>query len=603
MAHYDEMEQLTLQQRLSLMTVPQLKDFVVPLGRPTATRKDDLIKEVAVKLLNLTSLKDIYQRLGALDKQAVQEATHHPKGFLNQFQFQAKYGGRLTFQQGRQDHETPTSLGLIFPHTKVLPTDVRALLLMFVPKPILIKAVPVDSLPAHVVIPNDGTLESDEIELQVRETELDACSDLKAVLRLIDAGEIKVGEATARPAKASMKKIHNVLSNGDFYGEDDEPRDDPQGPAGDLVIKPFAWPLLVQAAGLVAKSGSKLQLTDAGRTAFAKPAHQVIDQIWSKWLKTKLLDEFNRVNAIKGQNGRNGLTAVEPRRKVIVEALRQCTPGKWFPIGQFFRVLKASEASFSISHDEWNLYIDSREYGNFADAGSDTWDLLQGRYTLTLLFEYAATLGLIDVAYIFPEWARDDFHDIWGTDGMSCLSRYDGLMYFRVNPLGAFCLGLAKKYEPVVPVVERTLQVLPNLDVVATDQKPSKADALFLERITEHKSEVVWRLSREKILAAVESGMAFGEVREFLISRIEGELPQTAEVFLSDLGEKADQLQDLVDARIVVCKDPMVALTIVSDRRLKSICQLAGDRQIVFKASDETAIRKVLRGMGYVLPK
>ena len=32
------------------------------------------------------------------------------------------------------------------------------------------------------------------------------------------------------------------------------------------------------------------------------------------------------------------------------------------------------------------------------------WELLQGRFILAMLFEYAATLGLIDVAYIPPRW-------------------------------------------------------------------------------------------------------------------------------------------------------------------------------------------------------
>ena len=41
------------------------------------------------------------------------------------------------------------------------------------------------------------------------------------------------------------------------------------------------------------------------------------------------------------------------------------------------------------------------------------WEILQARYALCVLFEYAATLGLIDVAYVPPADAREDFRRLW----------------------------------------------------------------------------------------------------------------------------------------------------------------------------------------------
>jgi len=607
MARWVKDEQLTVRQTLQAMTVPHIKQIVALSGRADGTRKEVLIEQLATILGHPKSVRDIYNRLDDISQKAIQEATHHPRGFLDNGQFEAKFGSRVVWGEGKSYHKKPTPIRLLFPREGVLPTDVRAILQSFVPAPASLELTGLDILPDRAPRPHlpmrskYHSPNPEEVELRIRPTESDAIADLKTILRLIEAGEVKVGETTRRASNATMDKIRTVLTEGDFYRED-ECEKDAWEPSHDLTMKPFAWPLLIQAAGLATTTGSKLQLTPAGRIALTKPAHQVIDQIWSRWSKNKLLDEFNRIDVIKGKNARSGLTAVEPRRQVIVDGLCGCPPGQWVSIGAFFRYLKASQSQFEIARDPWTLYLWDQESGSFGYTAQYTWETLQGRYTLAFLFEYAATLGLIDVAYISPIGARNDFRDRSGTDDFSSLSRYDGLAFFRVNALGAFCLGLAPTYEPPVPVVERTLRVLPNLDVVAIDRAPPKADALFLERIAEHKSEVVWQLSREKILAAVESGMVFGEVREFLASRIEGELPQTAEVFLSDLGKKADQLEDLGDARIIGCKDSMVALTIVSDRRLKSICQLAGDRQIVFKASDEAAIRKVLRGMGYVLP-
>jgi hypothetical protein len=57
-----------------------------------------------------------------------------------------------------------------------------------------------------------------------------------------------------------------------------------------------------------------------------------------------------------------------------------------------------------------------------------------------VLFEYAATLGVVDVAYAGPRGARDDHRDLPGADARDCLSRYDGLAAIRVNELGAAIL-------------------------------------------------------------------------------------------------------------------------------------------------------------------
>jgi hypothetical protein len=227
---------------------------------------------------------------------------------------------------------------------------------------------------------------------------------------------------------------------------------------------------------------------------------------------------------------------------------------------------------------------------------------LQGRFVLAFLFEYAATLGLMDVAYISPIRARNDFRDRWGTDDHWCLSRYDGLLFIRINSLGAWCLGMAEHYEPEAVTVRPVLKVLPNLDVVATDVPLSPGDVLLLERFAERQSEAVWHLQASKLLEAVEGGLTVGELKDFLAARSPGPLPQTVEVFLADLAHKAGQLEDQGTARLVACADAHVARVLANDRRLRKLCQRAGERHLVFRAADEVAVRRALRELGYVLP-
>src|SRR5262249_3537689 len=218
------------------------------------------------------------------------------------------------------------------------------------------------------------------------------------------------------------------------------------------------------------------------------------------------------------------------------------------------------------------------------------WEVVQGRFVLAFLFEYAATLGLLDVAYLHPEGARTDYHSLWGTDELSCVSRYDGLVSFRINALGSWCLGLVEKYEPVEVPHEPRLRVLPNLDVVAADQTIAPADVLFLQRYAERKSEAVWQLTSGKILEVVEKGSTVAELKQFLETRNQGPLPHTVIVYLDDLANKVSQLEDLGTVRLIRCSDANLAQSLVHDRRLRKHCQLVGENQLIFRMSDETMI-------------
>lgn len=610
MPRYDEPELLTTRETLALLTVDDLKPLAALVGQ-VPTKKGDLVDVLSKAMEDPGAVQALYAGLDDVGQKAVQEAMQDPEGVLHDERFGAKYHQSPNFGgSGRRygNDAKPTTLRLFFPRHKVVPLDLRELLRTFVPEPPPLTVNASDELPAQVKLPHiilgpyHHKPVEEKVELRFRYTTRAALHDVKAVLRLVDAGDVRVGDKTRRPSHAAMKHIASVLVEGDFYGEEDATQDD-WDPAADLQIQAFAWPMLLQAAGLVSAGGTRLQLTTAGRKATTKPAHEVIRQVWEKWRKTNLLDEFNRINVIKGQQAKGrGLTAVAPRRQSVIEVLDECPVQKWIAVDELFRLLKVLTQGFFVTHDAWKLYIGEQQYGSFGYEARCTWETLQGRFVLAFLFEYMATLGLIDVAYVSPDGARNDFRDRWGTDDLSCLSRYDGLMLVRITPLGSWCLGLAEEYQPEAISTECVLKVLPNLDVVAADRPPSPADVLFLERFAERSSESVWRLSKSNVLAAVEQGLAVGELQEFLAARNHGTLPQTVQVFLDDLAEKAGQLEDLGTARLLACKNAFVAQTLANDRRLRGLCHLAGERHLVFRAADEAAVRRSLRDLGYVLP-
>ena len=81
----------------------------------------------------------------------------------------------------------------------------------------------------------------------------------------------------------------------------------------------------MQAGELAKLSGSKLQLTEAGRNALSQPAGEALRRLWLKWIRTTIKDEPSRIECIKGQTGKGkrGLTAVSSGRGAIADSRRR----------------------------------------------------------------------------------------------------------------------------------------------------------------------------------------------------------------------------------------------------------------------------------------
>jgi hypothetical protein len=428
-------------------------------------------------------------------------------------------------------------------------------------------------------------------EHRVRLTEQEAQLNLRAVLELCAAGELRCSEKTSRPSAATVRTVEEHLAYRDFY------RDDP--------IASFSWPLLIQAGGLATIEGGRLRLTPKGRTALRKPPAEVIGQLWQRWLTHAVIDEFSRIEAIKGQRGRNVLTSAKTRRQMVAKALARCPSEEWISVDALFTTMRRGNMSPTIARGEralWKLYLLDAQYGSLGYDGFHAWEILEGRYTLAVLFEYAGTLGLLDLDYVHPSGAREDFQENWGGDDLDALSRYDGLQAIRLTALGRYALGLTDTYQPPASEAEtQPLKVLPTLDVVATGIL-SAGDQLLLSAYAEHTADRVWTISAASLLAAINTGRDLKDLATFLAHRTEHELPGSLRTLINDVTRRATQLTDLGHARVIECADPALATLITRNRALRNLCHPLGDRHLAVALDQEPKFRKALLKLGYVLP-
>ena len=612
----------TVTEGLTFRTVDDLKKLLrlLPIHKKP-TRKAELVSAIATYLTG-PGLEKCWQDLDQLQQAAVAEAVYVTGGIYQPEQFRAKYGKSPEWgSRGGSFYsynQPAAKLDLFFYSLStystgnIIPEDMQARLRTFVQEPEPLTLQSSEQSPQTMQIERryfDYELRKpirtqEEMSVACCEMERAAQQDLLAILRFVHLGKVAVSDKTLMPTKATVAAIAPLLQGGDYYTEADaQPDNNYQQPIG--AIKPFAWPMILQGAGLVALDGKKLQLTASGQKALNADPAKTIKAIWKKWLKTRVLDELRRVDAIKGQTGKGkrGLTALDKRRHVIAQGLADCPVGQWVRFDDLKRYMIASYQTFEVSRHPENLYISESGYGHLYDAGG-SWSLLETAYMRCLLFEYAATLGLLDVAYINPYDApRDDWSNFWGTDNLSFLSRYDGLLAIRLTPLGAFCLGFEATYEAAAITTETTLRVLPNLDIVMTGQPLNPGEKLMMETFTLKTSDAVWKLDRDAVLKAAAEGRSVKEFQDFLIQTSAHELPETVKLFFRDCLSRSDSLQDQGLARLIECADAALATLIAHDSRTKKYCQLAGDRCLVVPIEHETRFRNGLRKLGYTLPQ
>lgn len=589
------------------MTVDDLKRLAKLTGAKVPTKKADLVGLI-VRHLEGDRLLNVWNELNNLQRAAVAEVAHSDTSRFQPDRFYAKYGKNPDW--GTIDNygyiKQPSSLCLFF-YKGIMPDDLKKRLRVLVPPPLedqlkTFKEIPsVFERPYNRWNPKTKSYEAgtEPIPIAVRGSERAAQIELLSVLRLVDAGKVAVSDKTRKPSASAIGAITAVLEGGDFYPAEPQEskwRDENAGP-----IRAFAWPMLIQAGGLVELSGPRLQLTKSGRKALSAHPADTISSLWKKWTTTTIIDELSRIDCVKGQTGkgRRELTAVGGRRKVIASSLVRCPEGHWISVDEFSRFMQGSGNELTVMRGGWNLYVGEPRYGSLGNQPGEP--ILEKRYLLCLLLEYAATLGLIDAAIVPPAGARSDYDRLWGTDDLPYFSRYDGLLFFRITPLGAYCLGMSGLSSPAPMKAKQVLQVLPSQEITIMGKVLDPGDRLALDAYAVKASDFVWQLQTEKLLTAVEEGHSIREIWEFLEARSGAPLPETVQHLLHDASERCSKVHDRGLARLFKCADATLTDMIARDSRTRKHCMRVDDRHLVVPASSETAFRRALRDLGYLV--
>lgn len=584
---------------------------VVP-RKERPTRKDQRAKYLADTLLNPKDLQQIWQAMDDLSRKAVASAYHNGGEFVADA-FVAQYGGLPGRPQRSAWYyqRTPILLDL-FIHQGQIPPDLMSGLADLVPPAERFQVVGVEDL--RVVVRTGGEMLDG---IMLAETEEAGWHDLLLFLQLYDQGAVKLNAKGDRLTPASVTTLLDNLLHGDFYSptylEKDrrfhlfgaEDRVSAEGKSRpEDAIRPFGLTVFAIDAGLITSS-SRGGLTELGRAFLTSQEPDLLLDAFETWTKEGEFDEITRIKAIKGLRSRGiHLTKPAMRRERIVEALSWCPVDVWIDIAEFYRALKIWRFDFQIEEGGIEkLYIGYRYGGSgyyepWADS-RDMWLLINGLYINAVLWEYLAVIGALDIAYLPPGEVEleaspySDFDDDY-------YSRYDGLFFFRINPLGAYLFGQAGDYRAATAVDAPLFRV--DADRLLKLLDPARVTPVVkaqLDQFAAPEGEGAYRLDSQKLLLALEQGIDLEALRDFLARNSAEPVPPEVSSWL-DQAHSASRAFTVAAPmlRIRAAGDDLVQL-VLADPELGKFCQPLGNRGLVIPANRETRFRLRLRELGY----
>ena len=432
--------------------------------------------------------------------------------------------------------------------------------------------------------------------------------ELRRVLGLAQAGKLAVTAKRAAPTDACIRRIGEALMLPDLDLEEPEKeraqwyRYPEAGP-----VRAYAWGIVVQQCGWCKPTGGKLGLTRKGRTMLTDRGAETLKEGVDRLLKDDSFDEFNRINHIRGQTGKGkrSLTRPSSRHESIAASMMDWPEGEWIAFDDAFQFVCASGSTFSVARgDAWDLYFGEKQYGSLGYEYGDRGDGLERQYLRAFLVETLATLGLVDIAYVYPHNLWPELKGRWGTDDLGFCGRYDGLLHVRLTALGAYCLGSADTYDMPAEESAGLVKILPNLELVlVNDASCSPADAARLEQFASPRNERIWRIDQKRILAHIETGGSMDDIRNDLESVADGDVPETVSTLLDEIEKKATALKRSRPCLLIEVGDEATAALIAHDPGTAKYCLPAGSQHLAVPTKNERAFRTAVKKLGYVLPR
>ncbi len=563
---------------------------IVGHPNPSGLRRDEAIFYLIDQLGSKVSLRKLWDQLDPVTQQALSMTVHVTNGIYQPDTIQLRYGHLPPPPQRHWAGYKPTELDLFLDENQTILGELYPILRVVAPKPEPWKIPTQPEPPPRYEAFGFERSPGPEVGLQ----------DLTTVVALIGQGRILVNDRML-PTSDSIQLILDNLADGDFFeltsGQDLSETIRPVG------LVRFALGSGIAEVGPRSGYNQILKLRPLGWEWLTRPSADLIFDALETWTKTNLFDELERLSHLRGAQ-RKSDEPTEPgkRRDRILEALSWAPPDAWLSIGDFFKAIKLWQFDFTVEREEELNSIDDST-GRKLDINElrDPWRAVKGAYTLNVLWETLCSLGALDLAYTEPQHAPPLLEtptENWQRP-IHPYTRYDGLAYLRINELGAYLFGHAKRYTLPRSIAAPFFYVNELYDLQPSRPVLLSFQMQMLPLLGTSGEDGVYRLDKASWLVAQQDEGTLKERRELLQARHDGPLAPVVEDWLEQAEADSTALRRGRTMLTIQVRSLEVRDTLLNDPELRRYSRLLDDRTLLIPSSREHAFLRRVLEMGY----
>jgi hypothetical protein len=307
------------------------------------------------------------------------------------------------------------------------------------------------------------------------------------------------------------------------------------------------------------------------------PHGQLVKNLFEAYLKSKSFDEISIMKGIKSKRGHNPAEA----RQNLAEELKHCPVGQAVYTWEFERYLRIAKKTFARKDERYVIETGN----NYYDYGID-WEGYE--YPLiNIILSFFGALGIVDIM-----WDEEET-DIYADRGrrIPCA--------FRINPLGAYVLGLSDSYTvPDTPKAKIAggFTVLPDYTIVIPDSSSRLKHELYFERLFTKVSSTdeasIYRLDFETAVRALDSGAGIDDLRKYL-SASDKPAPENVLRALADWEKQVGRIR-LRQVTILECDDDALLEEVIRYRGMSESVKEKISAAVAVEDGATNKIKKII---------
>ncbi len=290
-------------------------------------------------------------------------------------------------------------------------------------------------------------------------------------------------------------------------------------------------------------------------------------------------------------------------RKNLKGLLKALPTGEWITIGNLEKYCLYQNIDIQVTTKTYenelyfNRKIQGRSYHRDERVyarGAYYKDATLVPFLKTMMFLFA-TFGLVDIAYDEPE------NEVLQERNLNYLSPFDGLRYVRLTELGAYVVGLKRRYTADIQEASASIELDPKRLILAVDgNDPLKV--LTLEKIADKISANTYKVSYNSFLKECERKVDVQQKIELFHKHIATNPPENWKEFLDDVQKKINPLSDRQKMAVFKLKQNKNLIALMArDDVLKKYILKAEEYHILIEDKHIPKVKKRLEEFGYFI--